>query len=263
MSSSTSTNSSVWIGPTTAASSALAGTPRKAAAGAASRVSAIAMPDNQHHPGPIRPPVAAGHHAHRLQPGQAHGREGGADEEDGSHEGGGGEGLLDGAAAGGVADQPRDRQTGQHPAQQPVLDDVVVLDGPMHLAPPEGNGAQPAGSVQAERGDRLAHRQVAAHHGIQQPAEAPPRPGPGAAGPSASAAGERQRLRRPQAMPAPARTPNSSGPIHGNWPVAACSAAYTTASQLPSASAWAAGSRTLAGHGERIRILPARQHLSG
>ncbi len=81
--------------------------------------------------------------------------------------------------------------------------------------------------------------------------------------PSASAAGERQRLRRPQAMPAPASTPNSSGPIHGNWPVAACSAAYTTASQLPSASAWAAGSRTLAGHGERIRILPARQYLSG
>ncbi len=42
--SSTSTNRSVWIGPTTAASRALAGTPRKAAAGAASRVIAIAMP---------------------------------------------------------------------------------------------------------------------------------------------------------------------------------------------------------------------------
>ena len=34
--------------------------------------------------------------------------------------------------------------------------------------------------------------------------------------PSASAVAERQRLRRPQAMPAPAMTPNSNGPIHGN-----------------------------------------------
>ena len=121
----------------------------------------------------------------------------------------------------------------------------------MRLAAPERHGAKPAGQVEAQRADEVALDQGDAHLRIAAASRRRRRASASSGSPSASA------VATASAASAPGRAGHHQGaqlerPHVGHLAAAACSAAYRTASQLPSASDRAAGSRSLAGQGDRI-----------